>query len=74
MSLNTFLYCAARGNRGDTNALVCQICCASVAKVPISETPLQCVLARAGSAPISQPKSLEMVAQVGVGMSKYLGG
>ena len=74
MSLNTFLYCAARGNCGDTNALGDRVCCASVAEVPSSETHPQCVLARAGSAPISQPKSLEVVAQVGVGMSKYLGG
>ena len=27
-----------------------------------------------GQHPVTQPKSLEMVAQVGVGMSKYLGG
>ena len=60
--------------RGDMNALGGRIFCLVVAKVPSVDTHLQCVLARVGSAPISQPKSLEVVTQVGVRMSKYLGG
>ena len=61
--------------RGDTSAPGGRICRVPVAKVPGADIHPQCVLARVGSAPIYPSlKFLEVVAQVGVSMSEYLGG
>ena len=60
--------------RRDTHAAGGRICRVPLATVPGADIHPQCVLARVGSAPNTQPKFLEVVAQVGVGMSEYLGG